>query len=135
MNCWSDGGLSDTFPGVKAMDVSVACGGGGPDEVTVKVAVALTPLKDAVIVDCPAAIPVASPGFDWPIVSIVTEFAFEEAQVAVLVTSWLEPSEYLPVATNCNWPPTPVEEVVGFSLILVRVGWPDPVDPEPGFPV
>jgi|SRR5579863_966605 len=114
------------------MDVSVACGGGGPDDVTVKVAITFTPFKEAEIVDCPAAIPIASPGFDWPVVSIVTVFVFEEAQFAVLVTSWLEPSEYLPVASNCNCPPMLVEELVGFSLMLVRVGCPAPV---PGFPV
>src|SRR5579862_3333891 len=122
MNCCIEGMPRVTLPGVKLIEVSAACVGDGPTVLTVSLPVAVRPLVDAVTLTVPGAIPIAKPGFDWPDVSIVTSFAFDDAQVTVPVRSLVEPSLYLPVAVNCNSSPTPVEEDEGFRLMLRKVG-------------
>ena len=59
---------------------------------TLKLLLALSPLKDAVIVANPSATPVAKPGFACPVVSTIALLMLDEAHAAELVTSCVEPS-------------------------------------------
>ena len=67
--------------------------------VTASVVLPETAPELAVIVAVPAATPVATPGLSLPVCTVAT-VAGEELQVAELVRSWVELSEYLPVAVN-----------------------------------
>ena len=80
--------------GVTAIEASV--GGGGTTAVTVRAAVPLTPLREAVIVAVPAATPVARPA-----AFTVAVATLELVQVAVDVTFAVELSLYVAVAVNC----------------------------------
>lgn len=81
--------------GVTAIEVMVG-GGGGTTAVTVRAAVPLTPLNDAVMVADPAATAVASPAE-----SMVVAAVLELVHVAVEVTFVVELSLYVAVAVNC----------------------------------
>lgn len=78
--------------GVTAMLESV----GALTAVTVSEAVPLTPFSAAVMVQVPAATPVAR-----PLVLMLAQAALEEVHATCVVRSEVEPSEYLPVAVNC----------------------------------
>jgi hypothetical protein len=94
---------SDTATGV-AVTVNVAAG----EDVTPEV---------AVIALVPAVRPVASPAAEILATADVPEF-----QVAVLVTSFVDLSEYVAVAMNCSVFPTAIEAVAGVTAMLTTVG-------------
>jgi hypothetical protein len=71
----------DGFAGVTASDTSTA----GP---TVRVVLPVTPVTAALTCDVPCDAPVALP----PEVIVATAL-FDDAQVAAVVTSWVDPSE------------------------------------------
>jgi hypothetical protein len=64
--------------------------------------------NDALTVAVPAPWLVANPA-----VLIVATVGAEEFQIALFVTSWLEPSVYLAVAANCWVVPSGIEALVG----------------------
>src|SRR5262249_40229063 len=84
------------FAGVTAIEASAG--------VTVSTVDPVTPASVALIVDVPAASALASP-IDPAVFEIVAVDVFEDAQVAAFVRSWCEPSEKVPIATNCWLPP------------------------------
>jgi hypothetical protein len=95
---------SDTATGV-AVTVNVAAG----EDVT--------PPEAAVIALVPAVRPVASPAAE-----ILATAGVPEAQVAVLVMSFVDLSEYVAVAVNCCVFPTAIEAVAGVTAMLTTVG-------------
>jgi hypothetical protein len=78
--------------------------------VTVNGAVPLTPLCEAVTVVDPEAIAVASPEL-----LIDATVVFVTAQLAVEVTSFVDPSLYVAVAVNCCV--APIAKLVGLGVI------------------
>ena len=64
---------------------------------TVRVVCAETPPEVAVMVVVPAVRAVAN-----PLLSTVATAVLEELQVTEMVTSWVVPSEKVPVAVNCS---------------------------------
>jgi hypothetical protein len=102
-----------TFPiglaGVMAIDFRL----GG----TVTVAVPLTCESVAVIVDFPAATAVARPEADT-----VATVVLENDHAEVEVTSFVEPSEYVPVAVNCWVALIAILAVTGDTPMDVRLG-------------
>jgi hypothetical protein len=95
--------------GVTAMVVSVLA-------VTVKAAVPLMPLSDAVIVDVPEATPVAKPEALMEAAAVL-----ELVHVAIDVTFAVEASLYVPVAVNCCVPPAAMLAVAGVTVMVVSV--------------
>jgi hypothetical protein len=93
-SCWAFPAGTLTVSGVTDTEDNVAA-------VTVRVAVPVLPLKAAVMVEEPAATPVAR-----PLPLIVATVAFDELQVTCAVISRLVPSEKLPAAAN--WLVTPL---------------------------
>ena len=85
MNCCVAPGATVPLGGVTATDDSVTGGGAVVD--TVRAAVAVTPLRAAVMVAEPAATPVAKPA-----ALMVATAALEELQVTVDVILAVEPS-------------------------------------------
>ena len=83
MNCWVAPTAMLAVAGVTAIEVTVSVGA-----VTVRLAVPLTPLSDAVMVAVPAATPVATPAE-----VTVAAAELELVQVAVEVTFAVELSE------------------------------------------
>ena len=83
----------DGFAGVTATETRVA----GP---TVNVVLPVTPPEVALTWEVPCAVALARP----PAVMVATA-VLEDTQVAELVTSTIDPSEYVPVAVNCCVPP------------------------------
>jgi hypothetical protein len=71
------------------------------------VSIAVTPPEVAEMEVVPTATVVASPP-----AAMVAAPAFVDAQVAVAVRFWVEPSEYVPVAVNCWVRPA---ETIGFA--------------------
>jgi hypothetical protein len=90
----------------------------GTGGVTVSWAVALTPLRVAVRVTGP---PIATPVARPELLTVAMEVLLE-VHVALLVTSRVEPSLYLPVAVNWFVPPTGTEAVEGVSWREVGTG-------------
>jgi hypothetical protein len=84
--------------------------------VTVRDAIPLTPLRDAVIVVEPAATAVARPE-----VFTVATAVFELVQLTLPVRSAVEPSLYLPVAVNCWVAFAAMLPVAGETAMEVRV--------------
>lgn len=78
----------ELFAGVTAIDTKVRA-------VTVSVALPLIPDNDALIVADPARTAVASPA-----ALIVATPVLDELQLALLVISFMLPSEYVPEAAN-----------------------------------
>ena len=99
-----------------------------PPPVTVRVAVPDLPLKAAVMVEEPAATPVAR-----PLLATVAVGVLDELQVTCEVISWVVESEYVPVAVNCWVLPAAMLAVAGVTAIedsvtaavTVRVAVPD----------
>jgi hypothetical protein len=87
--------------------------------VTVNVAVGedVTPPKAAVIALVPPVTPVASPAAE-----MLATAGVPELQVAVLVISFVDLSEYVAVAVNCCVFPTTIEAVAGVTAMLTTVG-------------
>jgi hypothetical protein len=84
--------------------------------VTVRVAVPLTPLRDAVIVAEPAAAALARPE-----VFTAATAVFELVQLTLPVRSAVVPSLYLPVAVNCWVVIAAMLTVAGETVMEVRV--------------
>jgi hypothetical protein len=87
-----------------------------PPPVTVRVAVPEILLKAAVMVEEPAATPVAS-----PLLLTVAVDVLDEVQVTCEVISWVVESEYVPVAVNCWVAPAAMLAVAGVTAIEDRV--------------
>ena len=87
-----------------------------PPPVTVRVAVPDLPLKAAVMVEEPAATPVAS-----PLLLTVAVAVLEELQVTCEVISWVVESEYVPVAVSCWVLPAAMLAVAGVTAMEDRV--------------
>jgi hypothetical protein len=64
-----------------------------------------------------------------PVVLMVATPVFEEVHVAVLVRSFVLPSEKWPVGENCCVVPCAIEGLGGVTLIEVSVGGPEPAPP------
>jgi hypothetical protein len=102
----------------------------GAAGVTVTLAVPLMPLMVAEIVVVPPATPVTRP-------ALTVAAAVEELlQMAVVVTLPVDPSDQVPVATNCCVAPGAMLAVKGARAMLARAGgavepFPEPVEPEP----
>jgi hypothetical protein len=71
----------------------------------------------AVIVVEPGATAVARP----PLLIVATEVS-KELQLTLAVRSWLDPSEYLPVAINCSVTPAGTLGCAGVTTMKERVG-------------
>jgi hypothetical protein len=97
------------FVGVTAMDCNVAA-------VTVSVVEPAIVDDVAVIVEVPAAEPVARPA-----AVIVAVAAFDELHVAVVVRFWVVPSLNVPVAVNCCVAPLVIEGFAGVTAIDCNV--------------
>jgi hypothetical protein len=97
--------------GVTAIEVSVFA-----IAPTASVAAPLTPLSDAVIVVEPVDNPVTNPS-EFTVATVAVELV----QVAVVVTSAVEPSLYVPIAANCVVAPTAMLAVLGDAEIDVSV--------------
>jgi hypothetical protein len=108
------------------MAIDVKVGGGGGAACMVSVAVPLIPLADAVMVEVPAATPVANPEE-----AIVATVVVAEVQVAVVVMSAVVPSLYTAVAANCWVAPMTMLAVFGDALIAVMVFTGNLVAPHP----
>src|SRR5262249_4673256 len=100
------------FAGVTAIDCKVTTGA-----VTVSSVEAVTPLIDAVMVEVPAATPVARPA-----VLIVAVAGVAGGHVAWVVRCCVELSEKVPVAVNCCVAPRRMLGLVGATAIDWRVG-------------
>jgi len=94
---------------------------GGATPPTVRVAVPLTPLSDAVIMTVPLVTPVATPPL-----TVATEF-LEELQFADAVMSFIVPSLYVAVAVNDVLWLTTVVAVGGETMIDFSTAIPLPV--------
>ena len=57
-----------------------------------------------------------------PVSSMVSAEWFDDVHVAAPVTSWVEVSEYVPVAVNCCWFPGLRVGLAGDTVTLVRAG-------------
>ena len=120
-SCWAFPAGTLTVSGVTDTEDNVAA-------VTVRVAVPVLPLKAAVMVEEPAATPVAR-----PLLLTVAVDVLDEVQVTFVVIFWVEESEYVPVAVNCWVLPTGPLAVAGVTAIednetvvgTVRVAPPD----------
>jgi hypothetical protein len=99
--------------GVTAIDTNVAA-------VTVKVAEPVWPPKVAVMRAVPAATPVAAPDLS----SIVATLRVAEVQLEDAVTSLVDPSLYVAVATNFWAAPIGIEAVAGVTATETRPGKP-----------
>jgi hypothetical protein len=77
---------------------------GGVGAFTVTVVDAVIPVLESVVVI--VAVPVTDYAVARPLLSMATTRAAEELQPTWLVTSWLDPSEYRPLAVNYCCPPT-----------------------------
>lgn len=97
--------------GVTLMEESVT-----PEELTVSEALPETEPSVAVMVEVPAATPVARP--EVATVAIEVEL---EVQVTDEVMVCVEPSEYVPVATNCCLAPEEMMAVRGVTAMETRV--------------
>jgi hypothetical protein len=95
-------------------------------EFTVRVVFPETLPEMAVMVEVPAATPVARP---LPL-SVATE-GLDEVQLTCVVISWLVPSEYVPVAVNCLATPAGMLGLRGVTAIETSVGVGDPPPPQP----
>ena len=97
--------------GATAIDLSTA-------EVTVSEAVALIPevVSVAVIVVVPTAFPVAT-----PVMETLAMVASAEVHPTLAVRSFVEPSEYVPVATNAWVVPFAIDAGSGVSAIEVSL--------------
>jgi hypothetical protein len=112
VNCWVCPFTMLGLAGVTEIDWSVGVG-----LVTVSVVWPVTPLSDAVIVDVPAATPVASPAL-----LIVATPVLADAQVTWFVRFCIELSENVPVAVNCCVDPLVMLGFVGVTEIDCSVG-------------
>ena len=123
-SCWAFPAGTLTVSGVTDTEDNVAA-------VTVRVAVPVLPLKAAVMVEEPAATPVAR-----PLPLIVATVAFDELQVTCAVISRLVPSEYVPEAANCLVTPIGMLGLAGVTDMetSVAVGPPDPASVPPLHP-
>ena len=88
-----DPAVPPALTGVTAMDTRVA-------EVTDKLALPETPLLAAVTVAVPAARALARPWLP-ALLLMVAVAVFDELQVTLVVRSWVEVSENVPMALNC----------------------------------
>src|SRR5437016_160169 len=109
MNCWLLPTMTVAAGGVTAMDTRVG--------VTVRLAAPPSESNVAVILDWPAATPVANPR---PL--IVAMLFAEEFQITLDVMFFLRPSLYVPIAVNCWVAPVTIEVTRGPSAIDLRTG-------------
>src|ERR1700737_387443 len=101
----------DGFTGVTAIETRFA-------GVTVSVVVPLIEPKAAVIVEEPAPTPVAS-----PVLLIVAAAIFDELHTTEFVMSFVELSEYVPVALNCTVAPLVMDGLTGVTAMESREAW------------
>ena len=101
-NCWVDPIAMLAASGARAMDCNVAL-------VTVSELVPVMLPRVAVIVELPGRRPFAN-----PVLSIVATPVYRLDQLAPLTTP-VELSEYVPVATNCCVPPAAIDAGVGVA--------------------
>lgn len=111
MNCCVAPAVILAVAGVTAMELTVFAAA-----VTVSAAVPAVPLRDAVIVDEPAAAAVTMP----PALMLATE-VLELVQVAVEVTSAVKPVLYVAVAVNCCVVPAAMLGDAGVTAMDVTV--------------
>jgi hypothetical protein len=101
------------FVGVTAMEVRVAL-------VTVSIVLPDTLPSVAVIVAVPAASALATPMLPAALLSVATD-VFDELHVTAAVTSWVELSEYFPVAVKATVTPAGALGAVGVTSIVTSV--------------
>ena len=116
--------------GTEAVDGDTAMDARTP---AVRVAVPVTPLLVAVMVEVPVVTAVASPPL-LPELTVATA-GFDEFHTAVVVRSAVDPSLYLPLAVNCCVVPTGISVDAGLTTIETSMGGvtvnvADPVTPE-----
>ncbi len=121
VNCCVAPAAREAEAGETAMEERVGAAG-----VTVSVAVPLTPLMVALRVVMPAAAPVARPALT------VATLVEELVQLAVAVTSPVDPSDQVPVAVNCWVAPGAMVAMEGETAMLARAGGGVGPLPEPG---
>jgi hypothetical protein len=109
INCWATPTGVLGLAGIKVMEDRVA-------EVTVSVVLPEILPEVAVMVAVPAKTDVAR-----PLLLTVATDVFDEVQVTCMLTSWLVPSEYLPVAINCWVVPAGMLGVAGVTIMEDRV--------------
>ena len=109
INCWATPTGVLGLAGIKAMEDRVA-------EVTVRAVLPEILPEVAVMVAVPAETHVAR-----PLLLIVATDVFDEVQVTCMLTSWLVPSEYLPVAINCWVVPAGMLGAAGVTVMEDRV--------------
>ena len=73
----------------------------------------------AVMVALPAATPFARPWLPAELEMLAVAVA-EEAHVTELVRSWVDPSEYVPTASNCCVVPLAIVGALGVTAMLIR---------------
>ena len=112
----------DAVAGVTPIEERVGAAG-----VTVSIAVPLTPLMVAVRVVLPAALAVTR-----PLADIVATLVEELLQLAVVVTSPVEPSDQVPVALNCCVAAGAMVATLGETAMLTSAGGVVVPLPEPG---
>src|SRR4029077_9252181 len=86
-------------------------------------AVPLPPVRVAVMVTVPPAIPVAKPEL-----LIVASAVFDDVHVTPLVSVFVEPLLYWPVAVNCTEPWIEMPGGAGVTAIDVNVAVPPPLE-------
>jgi hypothetical protein len=112
VNCCVLPSAIEGYAGVTANETSAGA-------VTVRLVEPLTEPEVALIVVVPLEALLAKP---WPV--IVATAAFEEFQVAVVVRFCVLPSVNVPVAVNCRFLPSGIEESAGVTTSTTRVGGP-----------
>src|SRR5205085_3256858 len=108
------------FPLSTVVVVGVTCMEPKVAAVTVFVVEPLLPPNAAPIVALPWLRPLARPR-DPSALDTVAAASFELDQVAVAVRSWVEASEYVPVAVNCRVFPLATVGLVGVTWIDTNV--------------
>lgn len=108
-SCWLVVAAIVVSPGRIASEARLAA-------LTVAMALPLTELEAAVIVEVPRLRAVAS-----PLTVMEAMLVFEELQVAVPVMSCVEPSENVPVAVNCCNVPSGIDGVAGATAMEVTL--------------
>jgi hypothetical protein len=113
VNCCTVPRGMDAFTGVTAIETKVAL-------VTVKAAPEETLPDVAVIVEVPAAIPIASPGTPFTLMLATDRFA--DVHCTDPVTFFVLPSVKVPIAANCTVVPCAIDTLAGETASETKAG-------------
>jgi hypothetical protein len=113
VNCCTVPSGMDAFTGVTAIETRVAL-------VTVRMALELMLPEDAVIVELPAANPIASPG--TPFTFMLATERFVEVHCTDPVTFCMLPSVKVPIAVNCRVVLCAIDALVGETASETKTG-------------